>query len=73
MLCSWGMPNTAGTIARLLVRLYRWGPKLLEQGLGGSRALQKDTALAVAQAHCTAAEKVGAAALAGRCRIAKGT
>ncbi len=41
--------------------LYRWGPKLLEQGLGGSRALQRDTALAVAQAHCTAAEKVGGA------------
>lgn len=31
---------------------------MLQGGLGGSRALQKDLALAVANAHCAAAEKV---------------
>ena len=43
----------------LLCWACRWGTQQLEAGLGGSRPLQKDLAVAVANAHCDAAEKVG--------------
>jgi hypothetical protein len=43
----------------LLCWACRWGTQQLEARLGGSRPLQKDLAVAVANAHCDAAEKVG--------------
>lgn len=69
--CADAAPFTAGRRLQLL-RLQkpvagkilhflacRWGTQQLEAGLGGSRPLQKDLAVAVANAHCDAAEKVG--------------
>lgn len=53
--------------ATLLCWPCRWGTQQLGPGLGGSRALQKDLAVAVANAHCDAAEKVGRTAPA-RCQ-----
>lgn len=49
-------PKQAHTV---LLSACRWGTQQLEAGLGGSRALQKDLAVAVANAYCDAAEKVG--------------